>query len=589
MYLKKIYSQPPGLFKAVEFSNGLNFIYGIKDEKNPKDSLNSIGKSTFLDLIDFTLLASYRKNHNARLYKAKELMTGYDIVLEFEIDNIEYIIKRNVEDPDHIEFGKINEPTSFYKIKNLKRILSNLIFKRENYKGSFLPDKWYRSLILFYTKIQKFKKAKFLDPIKYISELSDPELNVYNFYLLGLNNTIPNKIFENRVNEKGISKTVSEISRYVDEKYDITDLKHAQIETNKLKLEIKKLSDAIDKFELGAQYEDAEKEANILTEKIKNNLYHNFLDKDKLKSYQESYSLPSKINTRRINTMYKEISEELAIKIIKTLKEAIDFRKKLNESRKEFLKIEIDKIKENTKKRNEIIQKLEKERAKIFYFLSAQEAISDLTEAFYNLSEKKNRLSDLEANTKILFDLQKELNEIRSELSNLSLKSIEFLSNEASESNLKFAENFESVYNAIYINKDSLSQFSIIGGTNKKSIIEIDISLPDMYGKGKNQGRTLVYDLSILMFNLINTINFPRFLIHDGIFDGVDKAHFISVCEFIQGIANTGHKIQYITTINEEGTLSEKFGDGEIASPIYVENHSILTLSPIDKLFRSDF
>jgi len=119
--------------------------------------------------------------------------------------------------------------------------------------------------------------------------------------------------------------------------------------------------------------------------------------------------------------------------------------------------------------------------------------------------------------------------------------------------------------------------------------MEIDISLPDMFGKGKNQGRTLVYDISILLYNIINTNNFPRFLIHDGIFDGVDKAHFISVCNFIEGIAKTGKKIQYIITINEEGTLSEKFGDGEQITPDFIENNAILILSPSDKLFQVDF
>lgn len=588
MYLKKLYSEPLGLFKAVEFNNGLNFIYGIKDENNAKDSLNSIGKSTFLDLIDFALLSSYNRLHNQRLFKAKQFMVGFDIVLEFEVDNTEYIIKRNVEDSNLIEFGKLGDDLAFYPIKDLKEILANLILKRIGYEGAFLPKKWYRNLMNFYMKIQKFKKAKFLDPIKYIAELTEPELNVYHFYLLGLNNYIPYKIFENRVRQKGISSTIKEVSRYVNEKYDISDLKQAQIETNRLKLEIKKLSDAIEKFELGAQYEDAEKEANNLTEKIKNNFYQNFIDHDKLKSYKNSFSLPSKVNMRRINMMYNEISEELAVVINKTLKEAIDFRKKLNQSRKEFLQVEIDKINQNVKARNEIINRLEKERARIFYFLSAQEAITDLTEAFYNLSEKKSKLGDLESNTKILFDLQKELNEITAELNKLSDESIVLL-DQSSEMRIKFAENFNSIYDEIYINKDDSSQFSIIGGSRKKSIMEINIILPDMFGKGKNQGRTLVYDLSVLMFNLINTPNFPRFLIHDGIFDGVDKAHFVSVCRFVEGIAGTGKKIQYITTINEEGTLSDKFGDGEQITPDFIEKNAILILSPSDKLLQVDF
>ena len=588
MYLNKIYSEPAGLFKTVEFTNGLNFIYGIKDPDNPKASLNSIGKSTFLDLIDFTLLASYNKNHNQRLYKAKSIMSGYNIVLDFSIDDNNYLIKRNVEEPNYIEFGRADEESKFYQIKTLKKVLANLIFSRKNYDGKFVGQKWFRNLISFYIKIQKFKKAKFLDPVKFIQELTEPELNVYHFYLLGLNNTIPFKIWEKRVHQKGINSTIKEVSQYVEQKYDLTDLKQAQIETNRLKLEIKRLSTAIEKFELGEQYEDAEKEANQLTEKIKANLYQNYLDQDKLKSYRKSFALPSKLNMRRINSMYNEVVEDLGLKIKKTLSEAVDFRKKLSQSRREFLELEISKIESHINERDTIISKLEKERAKIFYFLSAQEAITDLTEAFYNLSEKKNQLSDLESNTKLLFDLQKELNEINGELEKLKNQSIDFV-DRFSEDVMKFAENFENVYQEIYINKSEESQFSLIGGTKKKSIYEIDISLPDMFGKGKNQGRTLVYDLSVLIQNIVNSDNFPRFLIHDGIFDGVDKAHFISVCKFVQGLSNSQLKIQYITSINEEGTLDEKFGDEDLVNPDFINKNSILILSPTDKLFNQDF
>ncbi|MBK7698381.1 MAG: DUF2326 domain-containing protein [Saprospiraceae bacterium] len=94
--------------------------------------------------------------------------------------------------------------------------------------------------------------------------------------------------------------------------------------------------------------------------------------------------------------------------------------------------------------------------------------------------------------------------------------------------------------------------------SKKQKLIDINISFPDMFGKGKNQGRTLVYDIAVLIHNLKQE-NFPKFLIHDGIFDGMDKSQFIGACEFIMEMSKT-NKIQYITTVNEEGTLSEKFG-----------------------------
>ena len=97
MFLKKLYSEPPRLFQTVKFKTGINFIFGKKHTaKDTKESLNSIGKSTLLDLIDFCLLSDFSKK-NTRLYKEIKRLEHHKIVLEFEIQGIHYIIKRTVD------------------------------------------------------------------------------------------------------------------------------------------------------------------------------------------------------------------------------------------------------------------------------------------------------------------------------------------------------------------------------------------------------------------------------------------------------------------------------------------------------------
>ena len=133
------------------------------------------------------------------------------------------------------------------------------------------------------------------------------------------------------------------------------------------------------------------------------------------------------------------------------------------------------------------------------------------------------------------------------------------------------------------------SCFSINYNAKKDKKLDIDISMPDMYGKGKNQGRTLIYDLFVLLNSFSFENHFPKFLIHDGIFDGVDKAHFIAVYEYIESLKKNGLNLQYITTINEEGTLNDKFGNVDKVSPEKLEKEAILVLSPNNKLFKRNF
>src|ERR1035438_6215822 len=165
MLLKRIYSHPAGLFDEVVFKNGMNIVFGYKDPNVASElSLNGIGKSTFLDLIDFCLLASYSKSNSNRLYLASEIMKGYGIVLEFEIDGVVYMIQRSTDDANEVFFGTSRSNLESYTNKKLRPILCDLIFQNTNYKGKY-SGAWLRCLILFYLKIHKHKRTdKFVDP-----------------------------------------------------------------------------------------------------------------------------------------------------------------------------------------------------------------------------------------------------------------------------------------------------------------------------------------------------------------------------------------------------------------------------------------
>lgn len=585
MYLLKLYSDPPGLFESVTFKNGVNFIYGKKDVDNPRLSLNSIGKSTFLDLLDFCLLSSYQKNHSPRLFAANDIIDDYNIILEFRISGKIYKIKRNVNSPKEVFFG-INNEFRKHDIEKLREFLAKKIFQRDDYPGKFNAD-WYRSLMNFYLKIQKFKKEQFSDPIKYMRDVTENEINIYQLYLLGLDNTFAYSNLQARTDLKRIAPAANEVERLIKEKFNIKKINDTNSNIAQLKYDIKKLENAIETFELKDEYEDAENKANKLTQEIKNKWLQNFSDKKKLESYEDSFKTTERISITRIENLYEELSQELASFVKKTLDEAIAFRKKLSASRKDFLKDEIKIINENIKTRDEEIQKLEQDRAKLFNFLSTQDAIKDLTEAFSIVSEKRNQLADLEGNTRILNELLKEKGEIERTLKSIE-NDIRMYVFELRNEVATLYEQFMQVYNAIYFENQDKASFNIVFNKRKDRKLDINISMPDMYGRGKNQGRTLVYDLFVLINSFRFPNNFPKFLVHDGIFDNMDKTHFIAAYEFIQEVATT-HEMQYITTLNEEGTLSDKFGNADKVTPAKIESEAVLVLTPTSKLFGRDF
>jgi len=458
-----------------------------------------------------------------------------------------------------------------------------LVFKNEDYKGIF-ENSWYRRLVAFFLKIHKSSDDRFSDPIKYLIGSSISELNTYHLFLLGIDNSLP---FESNKIQKIVDEKVpilNNIESLIKETYGLKKISEVENKVDILKAEIKKLEVAVEQFQLAKQYKNAEEQADKITREIKDRVLKNYNDRSTISQYKESYEQDeSQISTRKIKNLYKEFNEMLASGIKKELDEAIDFRKEIAKSRKLFLKKEIFRLENNITRRDSEIKSLEIDRKEIFNFLSVKEAIKDLTTAQNEINKKKDAISDLEGRTKLHSDLSKQIRELKAQLSELDVKVIEFVK-DIQDKVSKFRSVFTEMYNNVYPKSKNTSIFTISEAESNSRKIDIDISFPAMRSEGKNQGRTLIYDLSILLYGIEDGRNLPRFLIHDGIFDGVDKAHFVAICNHLKEKVDEGLKFQYFLPINEEGTLNQKFGDVEELTTEKIEEEAIIILTPQKKL-----
>jgi len=587
MILKKIYSEPTGLFPEVTFKKGVNFIFGKKDAKNSKKSLNGIGKSLFLDILDFCLCS----NLSERLKRAKDKkiieLSKYVAVLEFDVCDKTYVIKRSFDKTGNLSLNS-GDGDRLYKISEAKELLCDLIFKDDSYNGKYYSQ-WFRKLIPFFVKIQPPKKENFSDPLSYIQDVKIMELMQFHLLFLGIDNTLSHKNFQIKSDLKSKGNAIDGVRKYIEETYGLKNISDASNELDKLSRETKSLENKIKDFKLADQYKDSEQSSNILTSKIKNLIYSNYTDDIKLKSYRESSKINIDFDVQQIAKIYGDINEILGQNVKRTLEDAISFKKNLAKSREEFLKEEIEILVKTIKERNEEIKGLEEERAKIFKFLEAKEAIKDLSEAFLQLSGKQEKINELSGRIGLHTALVKEQAELKMEDAKLYSEIVNFVESiRSNESEIRAI--FADIYNSIYIDYKDQSKFSILTNDRKDQKIEISIKFPSDLSKGKNQGRTLVYDLAVLFLGIKSSRNLPRFLVHDGIFDGMDKAHFVHLCGYLQGLSNS-QDFQYIVTLNEEGILSDKnFGQGaENLTSQKIEQEAVLVLTPEKKLFNEDF
>lgn len=589
MFLKKLYSEPTGLFRSgkpedqyiVFFKEGFNFIFAKKDQSNSKEPLNGTGKSTLADLIDFCLLADFSAK-NKRLYKEKERLHGYKIVLEFEVSNINYIIKRTIDDSKNVEFGLLHQEKQI-PIREAKAQLFHTIFKP--FTNEVLEEKWYRSLMSFFLKIHKKKKGEFVDPINFLTQNNKmSEVNQYHFFLLGFNNKLICQNFQLQKDATDRNKAITQVKKIIEKDYKI-NIKEVEGQLSKLRNEIKKIKAGVEAFKLAEQFHNVETKLNQLTREIKLLSEESFWINKKIKSYRESCEVKDALSESKIKAvtyLYNEVNFYLGKIVNKSLQEAVEFRKNIASSREEFLKSEIINLEKTLKENEEKKNFLDEERGKLFTLLKSKNAFTDLTQAFYYLGEKEKEQLNLEGKIKIYRDLESQKQEYKIKDAQLGLEIKNFI-----EENQEQFDNFEKlfleVYNHIYPESPS-SGFSITPNF-KADKININISFDKEESKGWNKGRSLIYDISVMLNAIRKNIHIPRFLLHDGIFDGMDKSQFVELYHYIKNLQEEGYKFQYIVTMMEEGMLKGNFGDTGDLTIDNITQEAIAVFTPNKKLW----
>jgi len=119
--LKKIYSDT-GLFDEVRFKTGLNIVLGKYSVANKE--INGIGKSTLVRLVDYCLLSNSVKNNFFKV-DLFPFLRDHTVILEFEINGKDYIIKRRFDESTKVLFGEYRNIHE-YQQNELKNILGDL-------------------------------------------------------------------------------------------------------------------------------------------------------------------------------------------------------------------------------------------------------------------------------------------------------------------------------------------------------------------------------------------------------------------------------------------------------------------------------
>lgn len=578
MKLLSLSLQPIELFSAVEFDSGCNFIYGVRDLQG--DSLNGIGKSLFLDFLDFGLLGYFNPKHNSRLARAynKSLLKNSSVNLEFQVGQTKYNIVRSFNNYNYPSLfsSKVNHQEKY--IRELQDILFEIIFARPSYSG-FTDNNWYSKLIQLYLKIQKVSDERFINPVKF-TKGSTLEMVIYHLFLLNIDNTIFHQYSELLSNISSFGKSRETTKQFLFENHNIENITAAHNTLNNLQNKIRKHQKAIDNYTLSEQYDSLSEKADEITSKIKSLMLKNSYDRKKILEFEQFSTQKVNFSSNRVESIYNEISPELGAFVKRSLDEAKSFRNAVVQSRENFVNTQKTILTERIKKREREIETLEKEQSQIISSLSSRNAFTDIKDSYEHITVLNSQKSTLESQLSLYQDLVRKEDKLKNSISFKKNEIDDYIKSIEGEVK-EFSSLMSDIYQSVFQTIGESPAFTISNDDKP----ELNILPDDIYSHGLNQGRTLVYDLAILFNSIEKNLNSPRFLVHDGIFDSLDNTHLLYLYKYCNEKLNPDFEFQYIVTLNQ----IEDGNEDDILNHKKVYDLAKLRLSQNNKLLGQKF
>jgi uncharacterized protein YydD (DUF2326 family) len=587
--LNKLYSETD-LFEDIVFQEGLNLILGKYSSNDLENSgVNGIGKSSIIRFIDLALLSTqYKTEFNKKQYS---FLDKHTITLDFSLNGEVYRIKRMLRDEWNCWFAKPNQEFIEYEETELKKILGTLFFTTDSYVG-YIEDMWFRDLIHFFIKDDLNHRER-NDPKNFVSShLKNTKLNYLNFFLLG----IPNRniieyetVFEDIKSQRSIKKKLE--SKIEEEtNISITQLKS---ELYDLELKINIFENSIDEFKFLPNYEYKEKELITLNSEINEKIKEiNKLIKEQ-KSYEKSYQIQLDIDIEKTEKIYKSINTELSKFLKKSLNDIVEFRSNISKNRKTFLNKRLTDINDTISKLRNEISLLEETRSKIYKELDEVKALDSIKNSYKDLIQEKTVFESNTFKLNQLQDIELAISKLDSTLSNAVTHIIQDIQEYQKTIESIRSQFFQIMSDAVFFddNREG-SVFEISGRSNKNSPIVFEIDVPKSTSLGNFNLKFLTYDLTVFLHIIKSKRALPFFLIHDGVFHGIEIKKIVRILNYINSQYLKLGKFQYIFTANEHELLipeSDRHTVGEFN--FQLDDVIIKTLEDVESkmFFRRDF
>jgi len=587
----------PSFARTIPLKKGLNLIYGERsDGSTERDTCNSLGKSSFLQVIDFCLGA----NADPKLRPAKGLLpiaylNGWEFSITLDLFGTEVKAIRLADAPENIYVeGDVSrwpvapdisvEPPEggavrhSFALENWRLLLGAAFFSLpvgNDVANTTQPDPpSYRQLFAY------FNRKNFTEAENPTGKSKKTAIDKSMAYLLNLDWAFVSKTVKLEQEGKDANAVLNGIKvRQKEWGLTMPQLKKYCRENQSALAEKKQ---ALESFRVDSQYHDKEMEADRLTSQLstlRSRLVSNRRGLTAAKSAAEKDHSP----LETLHQMYEEVGVIFPSEVISTLEATEAFHRKVTENRQSFLRAEITRLRRQIRSDEENARLLDERKSELLKHLSASGALDEYKRL---QGEYESMLEDLAIKAKCIseFDQSTDIvNEVKEGKKSVFEESKEHFEHSTAE--LSQVETlFAKITKRLYTSPGSLG--IKFGKEKKKAGFTFSASIPPTGGQGGDKMCSFCVDLTLLARQAAIGHNID-FLLHDGeILTSIEKRQRKTALILIDEIARE-HNLQYITGINYD-----HYHDAEIGDALSLEEITALKLndaSPEGKLFGFSF
>lgn len=530
---------------------GINYIFGdIQEPENKKATINSLGKTLLLKFIDYIFGA----NEDNKIIKEK--IKGYTLEAVILVENKKIKVKRILGNSKEIT---VND--EIYSLSEYKKIFS---INRSLYTKQIILSKKNNEI----SNRDKASEDDVLSVLKLLN-LKDIVNNVKNIY------TLQNNIKDLKKSKQNLLSLYSKSNtEEIDKEIFFIDK-----EVEKKEIELKKISNKIQKLEVSDIQKDTIKEYENQSQKLKKlqiKYEKNKIESERLHNFIED-SNKVDISTEHILKIYKKTEQEIPNMIKKKLEEVEKFHQKVYEERKEFLEDRVKKINDENKNLEIKIEEISENIDKIGFLISQNKIYQESIELFKKYNDDLNELKFKQGSFSKIKDLEEKINDKNKNLE-INFEQTKDIRKNYDNVIKKYSDFIYDLVQKIYDeNLGVYFDIKIREKHIKNRPVIFDFSLKGDGGEGINEVKKNLMDILIFKYNKI--LDF--FLQDSSCFNGIDTRQISGLLKEIDKISNETGK-QSIIAINKY-----QLDDEDIIK--IVEKNSILTLSENNKLLGIDF